>query len=158
MSKVLETIESAITPTVESMGYRVVDVEITKENGNKILLITISKKGEKIGLNDCENVSKAVDPILDELDPIENAYYLCVSSPGIDRPLKRPADFEEAIGTEVEAGLYAPINGKKKVRGILTGFDKETMTMTITGEETWTLTTKQTTRVKPIVEIDIQED
>ena len=70
-----------------------------------------------IGLDDCETVSKAIDPIIDELDPISDAYFLCVSSPGIDRPLKRPSDFHYGMGKEVELRLYKALQGKEKVCG-----------------------------------------
>ena len=87
MSKVTERIEAAIENTVQSMGYRIVDVEIGREDDSKVLFVYIDSP-QGIGLDDCEAVSKAIDPIIDELDPISDAYFLCVSSPGVDRPLK----------------------------------------------------------------------
>ena len=96
MSKITERIEQAIEGTVASLGYRIVDVEIGREDDSKVLFVYIDGPNG-IGLDDCETVSKAIDPIIDELDPISDAYFLCVSSPGIDRPLKRPSDFHYGI-------------------------------------------------------------
>ncbi len=151
MSKTTVLIENAIGHTVENMGYRIVDVELGKESGNEVLTVTITKP-DGIGLDDCEAVSRAIDPIIDELNPISDAYYLCVSSPGIDRPLKRPSDYVVAIGKRVEIKLFRAINGKKKWVGVLTGFDEDTDTMTLLtdDESEYTFTRKDTSRVKPV--------
>ncbi len=154
MSKTTELIENAIAPTVQSLGYRIVDVEIGRENGNKVLTVVIAHPNG-IGLDDCEKVSKAIDPILDELDPIEDAYYLSVSSPGIDRPLKRPEDIKDAIGKEVEVRVYQPINGKKIHIGVLTAFDESTDTITIQTKDYGELqfARKDSALIKPVVDL-----
>ena len=121
MSKVTERIENAIESTVASLGYRIVDVEIGREDDSKVLFVYIDGP-DGIGLDDCESVSKAIDPIIDDLDPISDAYFLCVSSPGIDRPFKRPSDFRYGIGKEVEIGLYKALGGKKKYVGVLKAY------------------------------------
>ena len=124
MSKITERIEQAIEGTVASLGYRIVDVEIGREDDSKVLFVYIDGPNG-IGLDGCETVSKAIDPIIDELDPISDAYFLCVSSPGIDRPLKRPSDFHYGIGKEVELRLYKALQGKKKYVGVLKAYDEE---------------------------------
>lgn len=154
MSKATTAIENAIESTVNDLGYRIVDVEIGTENGNKVLTVTITKP-EGVGLDDCETVSKAIDPIIDELDPIRDSYYLCVSSPGIDRPLKRPADYIEAIGKRIEVRLYRPIDGKKQWVGELTNFNEEDDTLTILTDDAceYIFIRKDTARVKPVVTV-----
>lgn len=154
LSKTTELIEKAIAPTVQSLGYRIVDVEIGQENGNKVLTVVIAQPNG-ISLDDCEKVSKAIDPILDELDPIEDAYYLSVSSPGIDRPLKRPDDIKDAIGKEVEVRLYQPIGTKKIHIGILTAFDQSADTITIqtNSHEEFQFARKDTALIKPVVDL-----
>ena len=154
MSKTTELIEKAVAPMIVSMGYRIVDVEIGKENGNKVLTVTISHP-DGIGLDDCEKVSKAIDPILDELDPIEDAYYLSVSSPGIDRPLKKPEDFTFSIGKEVEVRFYQPIEGKKSHVGALSAFDESADTATIQTKEHGEIrfARKDAALVKPVVHL-----
>jgi ribosome maturation factor RimP len=152
LSKVTERIEAAIENTVQSMGYRIVDVEIGREDDSKVLFVYIDSP-QGIGLDDCEAVSKAIDPIIDELDPISDAYFLCVSSPGVDRPLKRPADFQYAIGKEVELGLYKAQNGKKKYVGILQSYEEEknSITLNVKGREI-PFDLKDVTRVRPTIQ------
>lgn len=150
LSKTTDRIEQAILPTVEGLGYRIVDVEIARENGNKVLTVYINCDGG-VSLDDCEAVSRAIDPILDELDPIADPYYLSVSSPGIDRPLKRPADFMEAIGKEVEVGLYKAAHGKKKHTGVLVSYDPEAGIVIRTDERDLAFLLADVTHVRPVV-------
>ncbi len=163
LSKTTELIEKALEPAITSMGYRIVDVEIGKENGNKVLTVTIAHPNgisptnseRRIGLDDCERVSRAIDPILDELDPIEDAYYLSVSSPGIDRPLKRPDDFKFSIGKEVEVRFYQPVDGKKSYIGTISAFDESADTVTIQTKEHGEVhfTRRDAALVKPVVHL-----
>ena len=95
---------------VRELGYELYDVEYQKEYDNWVLTLYIDSK-DGISLDDCEIVSNAVDPILDEADPIEQAYYLSVSSVGIDRPLKKDKDFQRSIGKTIDVKLYAPLKG-----------------------------------------------
>lgn len=132
MAKKLERqIEELLQPTVEGLGYELADVEYGVEDGLNVLTLFIYRP-EGISLDDCETVSRAVDPILDEADPIEEAYYLSVSSLGLDRPLKKPRDFERKLGTEITVGLYAPLNKKKQYQGVLKAYDAETQSLTLT--------------------------
>jgi ribosome maturation factor RimP len=99
------------------------DFEFAKEYGDWVLTLYIDKEGG-VSLNDCERVSRAVDPLLDEADPIEQAYMLSVSSLGLDRPLKKDADFARNIGKRIEIKLFAPKDGKKEFKGELTSYDE----------------------------------
>ena len=122
MSKVEKTVWEAVEPIVESFGCSIYDVEYVKEGQNYFLRIFIYKEGG-VSTDDCEKVSRAVDPVLDELDPIENAYYLEISSPGLDRKLSRKEHFESALGKSIDIKLFSPIDGSKEITGILKSFD-----------------------------------
>ena len=120
--KLTVQLEETLAPTVSSLGYELCDVEFKKEDGNMVLTLFINKDGG-VDLDDCEKVSGAVDPILDELDPIAEPYFLSVSSLGLDRPFKKDADYARYLGKPVELKLYAPVDGKKEFSGLLTAFE-----------------------------------
>lgn len=126
--KLTDRIFELLEPTVKNLGYELYEVEFQKEYDNWVLTLFIDKEGG-IDLDDCERVSNAVDPILDEADPIEQAYYLSVSSIGIDRPLKKDKDFHRNIGKKLDVRLYAPMDGKKEFTGELISFDAESFTV-----------------------------
>lgn len=126
--KLTDRIFELLEPTVKNLGYELYEVEFQKEYDNWVLTLFIDKEGG-IDLDDCERVSNAVDPILDEADPIEQAYYLSVSSIGIDRPLKKDKDFHRNIGKKLDIRLYAPLDGKKEFTGELISFDAESFTV-----------------------------
>lgn len=126
--KLTDRIFELLEPTVKNLGYELYEVEFQKEYDNWVLTLFIDKDGG-IDLDDCERVSNAVDPILDEADPIEQAYYLSVSSIGIDRPLKKDKDFQRNIGQKLDIRLYAPMDGKKEFTGELVSFDAESFTV-----------------------------
>ena len=123
-------IEELIQPTVTEMGYELVDVEFVKEGPNWYLRIFIDKKGG-VTIDDCEAVSKTLEKIFDEKDPIEQAYFLEISSPGIDRPLKKKEDFIKYNGEMVDVKLYKPYEGSKEYTGKLVGYDENDGTVTI---------------------------
>ena len=102
----------------DELGYYIWDVEFVKEGARRILRITIDNE-DGITIEDCEKFHRAIDPVLDEADPIEEAYYLEVSSPGIERELKTEMHISACEGWQVEVKLYAPINGSKVFKGIL---------------------------------------
>lgn len=110
-----------------------VDAEYLKEGGDYILRITIDKEGG-VGSNDCEALSRAIDPKLDEENFISDPYVLEVTSPGLGRRLRRLRDFVFAEGREVEVRTYQPIDGSREWRGILKAGDRESVTIQI-GEE-----------------------
>ena len=120
-------IEELIQPTVTEMGYELIDVEFVKEGPNWYLRIFIDKEGG-VTIDDCEAVSKTLEKIFDEKDPIEQAYFLEISSPGIDRPLKKKEDYN---GEMVDVKLYKPYEGSKEYTGKLVGYDENDGTVTI---------------------------
>ena len=130
-----ETVRQLIAPTVSAMCFDLWDVEFVKEGAEWILRITIDSP-EGIGIEDCEAVSRAIDPILDEADPIESSYRMEVSSPGIERTLRTPEHFAACEGMKASVKLFAPDeNGDKTLVGILGGFDDEKKEILITTEK-----------------------
>ena len=115
---VVQVVSDLIAPVAEELGYFIWDVEFVKEGGKRILRITIDSE-EGITIDDCEKLHRAIDPVLDEADPIEEAYYLEVSSPGIERDLKNDMHISACEGWDVEVRLYAPVDNAKIFRGKL---------------------------------------
>ena len=113
-----EKVSLIAEPLADSLGFFLWDVEYVKEGGRKVLRITIDSE-EGITIDDCEKMHRALDPLLDEADPIEEAYYLEVSSPGIERELKCDMHIDACEGWDVEVKLYAPIDGAKTFKGRL---------------------------------------
>lgn len=135
MAKIEKLVESMAAPIAEERGLRVYDVEYKKEGPDWFLRIFLYGE-EGVGLEDCEVVSRALSDVLDEEDPIEAAYCLEVSSPGLERVLSRDWHFETALEETVEIRFYAPQNGKKSITGILRAYDTESITIeTEDGEE-----------------------
>jgi ribosome maturation factor RimP len=124
-----DTVRDAISPTVTELGYDIWDITYQKIGADYHLEITIDKEGG-IDIEDCEKVHRAIDPILDECDPIEGFYYLDVSSPGIERELRTAEHISHSIGQKVLAKLFAQKDGKKTVKGILTAFEYGKLTIT----------------------------
>ena len=130
-----DTVREAILPTVTELGYRIWDVLYSKVGADYHLEITIdSDKG--INIEDCEKVHRAIDPILDEVDPIEGFYYLEVSSPGVERELRTDEHINSSIGEKVEAKLFAQKDGKKSLIGILKENGGDTVTLECDGVKT----------------------
>ena len=132
--KITETVDQAVRATVEALGFELDEVEYQKEQGNWVLTLYIDAP-EGVTLDDCERVSHAVDPILDEADPIPDAYYLSVSSIGLDRPLKKDRDFARNVGNKLDVKLYAPVNKKKEFLGTLVSFDADFFTIALVGKD-----------------------
>ncbi len=129
-----ETVRDAILPCVTELGYSIWDITYSKVGADYHLEITIDSD-EGINIEDCEKVHRAIDPILDECDPIEGFYYLEVSSPGIERELRVDEHITASIGEKVEAKLFTAKNGKKSAIGELTAFENGVVTITEGGEE-----------------------
>ena len=129
------TVRELVAPVADSLGFMLWDVEYLKEGADMILRITIDKP-EGIDIEDCEKMARAIDPIIDEADPIEVSYKMEVSSPGIERVLSRPEHFEACMGEKIEVKLYAPVDGKKQIVGILAAADDKTVTVDVDGSET----------------------
>lgn len=126
--KVTEIVEELAAPIVEGEGLELVDVEYKKEGANWFLRVFIDKP-EGVDIDDCGRVSEKLSDLLDEVDPIPTSYFLEVSSPGAERPLKKPADFERSIGKHVYITTYEPIEGQKTFEGVLTAYDGATLTV-----------------------------
>lgn len=115
------TIEDIANPIAESMNFELVDIEYVKEGKDKFLRIYIDKYEGSIGVEDCKEFSKALNLKIEEIDPIKEAYYLEVSSPGIDRALKKDSDFERFKGRDVDVKLYKALDKRKEFQGELLG-------------------------------------
>jgi len=111
-----------VEPVLDSLGFRLVRVEVSGRDGKTVQIMAERPDGS-MTIDDCEAVSKAISPVLDVQDIVSDAYRLEVSSPGIDRPLVRPSDFVDWAGSEAKIELTAPIDGRKRFRGRLEGFE-----------------------------------
>jgi ribosome maturation factor RimP len=123
---VLETglaaqIAAIVEPRMEALGFRLVRVSVTGRNGSTVQIMAERPDG-RITIGECEAISRDVSPALDVLDPMDGKYHLEVSSPGIDRPLVRPSDFENWAGQEARIELKEPVEGQRRLRGKLEGF------------------------------------
>lgn len=136
MASIEEKVEKLVEPKIQEIGYDLYDVEYAKEGKNYFLRIIIDKP-EGIDLNDCEKVNNEITDILDQADYIKEQYFLEVSSPGIERTLKKDKHLEKNIGKEVNIKLFKKDeNGIKEYQGILKNFDTENITIeTQTNEE-----------------------
>lgn len=129
-------VEALIKSTVESTGITLWNVELEKEGSGLNLLVTIDKD-EGITINDCAEITRLIDPMLDEADPIPTSYCLEVSSVGTERVLRRTEHYDYAIRTALPCNLkfFAPIDGVKELCGILKSYDEQGFTLDINGEE-----------------------
>ena len=133
MSKITDLTAELARPVVEACGCTLWDVEYIKEAGSWYLRLYIDKEGG-ISIDDCEAVTRGVDPLLDEADPIQDPYTFEVSSAGADRPLKKPEHFEAFMGAEVDVKFYKAVNGQKNCTGILAGYEDGNVTLEMGGE------------------------
>lgn len=131
---IVSRVETLVMPIIEEGNFELVDVEYVKEGSNWYLRIYADKEGG-ININDCVDISRALEVKLDEEDFISNEYILEVSSPGLGRPLKKENDFRRSVGKEIDLKLYKAINKQKEFTGVLTGYDDETVTVDVDGEE-----------------------
>ena len=118
-----------ILPILDEFGFELYDIEYVKEGSGFYLRAYIDKPGG-ITIDDCVDVSRRMNEILDREDYIKEAYTFEVSSPGLDRPLKKDRDFERSIGSQVELKTYKPYDGMKEFTGVLKAFDSDTVTIT----------------------------
>ena len=126
---VKETVREAISPIISELGYDIWDVTYQKVGADYHLEVTIDSPNG-INIEDCEKVHRAIDPILDECDPIEGFYYLDVSSPGIERELRTEAHIQSQIGVKAEAKLYAAKDGRRSIIGIIKSLEGDILTIT----------------------------
>ena len=124
-----KTVETLVRPTVEGMGLRLWDVRFEKEGPDWFLRVLIDRD-EPLDTDTCEAVSRAIDPLLDEADPIEQSYYLEVGSPGLGRRLTKPEHYDALTGQKIRVRLYrANAAGQREFAGILTGREGSTVTV-----------------------------
>ena len=135
---------------VQAQGCSLWDVEYVREGSDYILRVIIDKEGG-VDVSDCEAVSRALDPILDEKDPIPDSYQFEVSSAGLERALKRPEDFARFMGSPVTVKLYRPVNGMKEIPAVLRGYEDGRVTVQ-SGKETVTFEKSQVALVRLRVE------
>jgi len=132
LSTVVETVHDLLVPILDQHHFELVDVEFVKEGSSWYLRVFIDKPNG-IDLEDCALVNDALSEKLDSIDPdpIPQAYFLDVSSPGAERPLKKEADFQNALGEYIHISLYQAVDGEKIYQGILKALDQETLTLAI---------------------------
>lgn len=131
--RITEQVWQFAEPLVKENGCSLWDVEYVREGGEWFLRLYIDKEGG-VDIDDCENVSRAVDPVLDEKDPIPESYRFEVCSAGLERQLKRPSDFERFMGEPILLKTYQPKNGTKEFPGVLAGYDNGTVTVDMNGK------------------------
>ena len=148
--KVTEQVESFAKPIVESFGCKLWDVEYVREGSERFLRLYIDKDGG-VDIEDCEKIHRAVDPVLDEKDPIAESYHFEVCSAGLERALKRPSVFEAFMGSPILIKLYRPRNGLKEIPGILRGYEDGRITAEA-GKETITFEKSEVALVRLRVE------
>lgn len=119
---VVDVVTAMADELAEPLQLEIVDVEYRREAGGRVLRVFIDKPGG-ITLDDCQALSRALSRKLDETDPIADSYSLEVSSPGLDRPLKRPEDFERFAGEDVHVRTYGPLDGRRNFKGELIGWE-----------------------------------
>lgn len=145
-----EKVEQVIEKTINELGYELYDVEYAKEGKDYFLRIFIDKN-EGIDLNDCEKVNDAVNPILDAADYIKEQYFLEISSPGIERTLRKDKHLKQNIGEKVEIKLFKPINKQKNIIGILKDYNAEQIEIE-TSEEVCKIDRKNISIIKTVYE------
>lgn len=129
MSKIKDRCEEKLRPIIEDLGYELIEVNYQKVAGEMNLIFTIDSD-TPITIDDCEKVTKAIDPILEEMNPTDDRpYILSVSSPGIDRPLKSKRDFDRNIDKEIEITLFKKLENKKTFIGVLDNYDENSITI-----------------------------
>ena len=148
--KVTELVAGFAKPVVESHGCELWDVEYVREGSDYFLRLYIDKEGG-VDITDCEAISRAVDPILDEKDPIQESYHFEVCSAGLERALKRPSDFKRFMGSAITVKLYRPRNGLKEIPCVLMGYEDGKVTVQA-GKETITFEKSEVALVRLRVE------
>ena len=148
--KVTDLVTQFAQPIVEENGCSLWDVEYVREGSERYLRIYIDKEGG-VDISDCEKVHRAIDPVLDEKDPIAESYHFEVCSAGLERALKRPGDFEAFMGSPILVKLYRPRNGLKEFPGFLRGYEDGKVTVEA-GKETITFAKSEVALVRLRVE------
>lgn len=134
MASIEDRVEDLIAEKINDLGYELYDVEYAKEGKDYYLRVFIDK-ADGIDLNDCEKVSDGINELLDEADYIKEQYFLEVSSPGIERILRKDEHLDANIGNKIELKLFKPINKEKSIIGILKEYDKDFITVEMENDE-----------------------
>ena len=134
MAKIEERIEELVTKPINKLGYKVYDVMYVKEGKDNYLRIFIDKESG-ISLDDCEKVNNAITDMLDEADIIKDQYFLEISSPGVERHIRKNQQLEEHIGKDINVRLFKPIDKQKDLTGTLQKFDNEQVVLLINEQE-----------------------
>ena len=149
--KSTDTVYGLAQPIAEKNGLSIYEVEYKKEGSDYVLRVILDTTDDSsdsfVSLNACESVSRELSELLDEKDPVSGAYMLEVTSPGLDRPLKKPADFVRFVGRTVDVGLYKSVNGSKTLCGTLKGLEDGILTLRC-GDETVSINYSDTAFVK----------
>lgn len=132
---IAKTVEQWAVPIADALGLYIWDTEFKKEGADWFLRVYIDSNERSISTDDCEAVSRALEEILDREDPIEQAYFLEISSPGIERILTRPEHFGKYIGCDVNVKLFADIDGRKVFTGTLTSYNDGVVTVNTDGTD-----------------------
>jgi len=124
-NEILGSVWAVCGPQLDAAGYELVEVELTNQFGQRILRLYIDKPGHGISLEDCTVATRLLNPVLDEIEALGEQYMLEMSSPGSDRPIRKPEHFARYAEKQVPVRLETrdPVNGRKKFKGTLTGFD-----------------------------------
>ena len=150
MKKITDVVWELAEPVVREHGCQLWDVEYVREAGQWYLRLYLDKDGG-VDINDCEAISRAVDPILDEKDPIPGSYHFEVCSAGLERVLKRPSDFQKYLGSPITVKLYRPRNGMKEIPCVLRAYEDGRLTVEA-GKETVTFEKSEVALVRLRVE------
>ena len=132
---VADVVRPLVQPITDENGLILWDVEFVKEGSEWFLRVYIDRENGGIGIEDCERVHRAIEPLIDERDPIENFYYLEVSSPGLERELRTEEHILQSVGETVEAKLFTKLDGQKSVIGKLIGFSDGQVAISEDGQE-----------------------
>lgn len=127
--KIIEIVEEMVKPILEKQELELVDIEFKKEGSNWFLRVFIDKENGGVDIDDCGRVSEELSNELDKVDPISNPYFLEVSSPGAERPLKNEKDIQKSIGKHIHITTYEQINNSKEFEGKLVNFENNNITL-----------------------------
>lgn len=149
-NNLIENLRFQLEPEIEELGYELIDLEFVNEDGENRLRFYIYKE-DGVSLDDTEIVSRYLDTRLDELDPIESSYYLEVSSPDLNRPLKTSDDLRRNLGNEINIHLYKKIDGSKEYEGFLDSYDEENIVLELEDKTKKTFNRKDVSLIKIVI-------
>ncbi|WP_373484197.1 ribosome maturation factor RimP [Acetobacterium sp.] len=148
-------LEELTAPVVESLGYELTDLTFEKKGKDWCLTLFIDSENG-ISLDDCETVSRQISELLDETDPIEQSYFLEVSSPGMDRPLKKEKHFLSNLDKKIAVHLFAPLDGKKDIEGVLKLYNTDQLTLELETGEMLTLENSKIAKANRLDELNFK--